>query len=305
MRPSMSVPDLNIIKSMKPSVFLNLGWIVPLLKYTALTLLIVAVARPQLGTRHISVLTKGINIVLALDVSESMGALDFKKHGEIVNRLEAVKGVINDFTKKRTHDRIGLVIFGTHAYTQVPMTRDYNTISTILERVKIGAAGKSTAIGDAIGISLKRLRDLKSASNVIILLTDGRNNAGELTPEITTDIAAERNVKIYTVGVGTKGRAPFPVNHPIFGKQYIYQQVDIDEDTLKNIAEKTGGMYFRAEHTKQLEEIYAQIDAMEKTEVKTKIFAEYKDLYIYFLVPAFLLLVLWIIISNTRYLRIP
>jgi Ca-activated chloride channel family protein len=234
-----------------------------------------------------------------------MAALDFRRKGKIVNRLEAVKGVVQEFISKRTGDRIGLVVFGTNAYTQLPLTRDYKTISTILDRLEIGAAGPNTAIGDAIGISLKRIRDIKSKSNIIILLTDGESNSGELTPEDATDLAVQKKIKIYTIGVGTRGKVPFLVKHPIFGDQYVYQKVSFDEKTLRRIAEKTGGLYFRAENTQGLESIYDTIDKMEKTKVKVKTFAEYHELYVSFLIPAFVLLGLWILLSNTRFLRVP
>jgi Ca-activated chloride channel family protein len=267
--------------------------------------MIAALARPQWGTRRVVVNTSGINIILAIDLSESMAALDFKQGGDIINRLEAVKSVVRDFIRHRDSDRIGMVVFGSQAYTQLPLTQDYNTITTVLERLQIGAAGRSTAIGDAIGISLKRLEDIKSKSNIIILLTDGRSNSGEFEPRTTAAIAKEKGVKIYTIGVGSRGRVPFLINDPILGQRYVYQQVDIDETTLKEIAKETSGLYFRAQDLQGLQNIYATIDKLEKTKVKMKTFADYHELYIYLLVPAFGLLALWIILVNTRYLRIP
>jgi len=267
--------------------------------------MIIAMARPQWGTQQIDISTEGVNIVLTTDLSGSMAALDFKLKGKIVNRLEAVKSVVSDFISKRMSDRIALVVFGTNAYTQLPLTRDYNTIASILERLQIGAAGDNTAIGDAIGISLKRLEDVKSKSNIIILLTDGQSNTGELSPENAADIAVQKKVKIYTIGVGTRGEAPFLVRHPVLGERYVYQKVDMDEKTLKNIADKTGGLYFRAEDSEGLKKIYDTIDKLEKTEAKVKSFAEYKELYPFFLFPAFVLLVLWIILVNTRFLSVP
>jgi len=243
--------------------------------------------------------------MLAVDVSESMAALDFKRKGKVVNRLEAVKGVVSEFISNRTGDRIGMVVFGTNAYTQIPLTRDYNTISTILDRLKIGVAGKSTAIGDAIGISLKRIEDFKSKSNVIILLTDGRSNTGELSPKVAAGIAAQKQVKIHTIGVGSKGKVPFLIKHPLWGDRYVYQRVDIDEETLKEIASETGGLYFKARDTEKLQQIYDTIDKLEKTEVKVKIYAEYRELYHYFLIVGFMLMIFWIILSNTRFLRVP
>jgi len=304
-RPAMKIPDAFVIRNTQPSAVLRMRHFLPILKYAALCLLIIAMARPLWGTRQINIMTEGVNIVLAVDLSNSMAALDFKNRGKIINRLEAVKGVVQDFIAKRDGDRIGMVVFGTNAYTQLPLTRDYNTIASVLERLEIGAAGKSTAIGDAVGISLKRLEDVKSKSNIIILLTDGESNAGELSPETATEIAVQKKIKIYTVGVGTRGEAPFLVNDPVFGERYVYQQVNIDEDSLKTIADKTGGLYFRAEDIEGLQKIYDTIDKLEKTQVKMKTYAEYNELYSYFLIPAFILLCLWIILSNTRFLEVP
>lgn len=303
--PTLRMPGLTVARQVPPSTALKLRWLIPFLKYAALVLMIAAMARPQWGTRQEMVLTEGINIVLAVDLSESMAALDFRREGKIVNRLEAVKGVVEDFIRGRTGDRIGMVVFGSEAYTQLPLTRDYNAIAATLDRLKIGAAGKNTAIGDAIGISLKRLTDIESEANIIILLTDGQSNAGQLSPQAASEIAGEKQVRIYTIGVGTRGRAPFLVRDPVFGERYVYQQVTIDEETLKAIAEKTGGLYFRAENTEGLAEIYDRIDALEKTEVEVKTFSEFNDLYPYLLLPAFVLLALWCLLANTRFLRTP
>lgn len=304
-KPALAHSGMGTGTPLPASPMLKAAWLLPLLFYLMLALMITALARPQWGTRRMVVNTSGINIVLAIDLSESMAALDFKYQGNIINRLEAVKTVVRDFILHRAGDRIGMVVFGSQAYTQLPLTRDYGTIATMLERLEIGAAGKSTAIGDAIGISLKRLEDIQSRSNIIILLTDGRSNSGEFDPGTTAAIAREKGVKIYTIGVGDKGKAPFLFNDPIFGQRYIYQQVDIDEAALQAIADQTGGIYFRARDLEGLRKIYATIDKMEKTEVKVKTFAEYKELYIYLLGPAFGLLVLWVIFINTRFLKIP
>jgi len=304
-RPSIGVSSLYDVWGIKPSVFLKTAEFLPALKYAALCFMVLALARPQWETKYMNTMTAGVNIVLAVDLSESMAALDFKRNGKMVNRLEAVKGVINDFISKRSGDRISMVVFGSQAYTQLPLTRDYNAVVSILERLKIGAAGKKTAIGDAIGISLRRLEDIKSQSNIIILLTDGHSNAGQIAPVTAAELASERNVKIYCVGVGTKGRAPFLINHPVYGERYIYQQVNIDEKTLKAVAEKTGGLYFRAENMEGLERIYGTIDRMEKTEVKMKTYKQYDEYYLYFLIPAMLALITWAILSNTRFMRIP
>ncbi|MBU1172908.1 MAG: VWA domain-containing protein [Proteobacteria bacterium] len=303
--PAMKLSRIKGATKIQPSFFLVTRHLVSVLKFLALALMITAMARPQWGTRHVNVMTEGINLILAVDVSGSMAALDFKKEGKIIDRLEAVKDVVRDFISKREGDRIGLVVFGTYAFTQLPLTRDYNTISFVLDKLKIGSAGESTAIGDAIGISIKRLEDIPSKSNVIILLTDGDSNAGELSPDIAASIASEKKVKIYTIGVGTRGKAPFRVRDPIFGERLIYQQVTMDEETLKRMADKTGGQYFRAENLKGLDDIYATINRLEKTEVKVKDFTEYKEFYLYFLIPSFFLLISGLVLENTRYLRIP
>ncbi len=303
--PCLRVSDTGGIQDIKPTFILAASRLLPLLKYLAFALMVTAMARPQWGTRQTSILTEGINLVLAVDVSESMAALDFKRDGKIVNRLEAVKGVVQDFITKRQGDRIGMVVFGTNAFTQLPLTRDYNTIAFILDRLQIGAAGPNTAIGDAIGISLKRLADIQSKSNVIILLTDGQSNSGQLSPDAAMAVAAQQGVKIYTIGVGTRGKAPFLVRDPIFGERYVYQTVNIDEEILKKIAGQTGGMYFRAEDLPGLNKIYETIDRLEKTDVKMKSFEEYRELYTYFLLPALGLLSAWILLSHTRFLRIP
>ncbi|MBF0301931.1 MAG: VWA domain-containing protein [Desulfamplus sp.] len=302
--------DVSLIHSYKVlsshvSFMITLFQLIPILKYAALALMIVALARPQWGTKQVDVTTEGINIILALDLSESMAALDFSSKGKIINRLDAVKSVVNDFIMKRDGDRIGMVVFGSQAFTQLPLTRDYNTISFVLERLKIGAAGPSTAIGDAIGISLKRLQDIKSKSNIIILLTDGSSNSGELDPETAASIAAEQGVKIYTIGVGKEGKAPFLVNDPVFGQRYVYQRVDIDHETLKRIAEMTKGTFFTAEDVATLEKIYKMIDNLEKTKVDVKSWAEYNELYLWFLTPALILLVIYMLLSNTRFIRVP
>jgi Ca-activated chloride channel family protein len=304
-RPVMAASSVQAATGLASSPALMVHRLLPLMYYGIIVLLITALARPQWGTRRVPISAPGINIILALDLSESMAALDFQDSGKVINRLAAVKKVVADFISKRSTDRIGVVVFGSQAYTQLPLTRDYETITEILDRLKIGAAGRSTAIGDAIGISLKRLKDIKSRSNVIILLTDGRSNSGKLQPDVAAEIARKMGVKIYAIGIGSKGRVPFLVDDPIFGQRYVYQQADLDEGALKAIAKTTGGLYFRAQGLKSLQKIYDTIDAMVKTNVKVQSFAEYNELFFYPLIPAFVLLVLWIGLKNTRFVSIP
>jgi Ca-activated chloride channel family protein len=304
-KPTMASSSLAVVADIRPSIFLRMNWIVAACKYSAIILLIIALARPQMGVKETFQPTEGINIILALDLSGSMAAMDFTTDGKAVDRLTAIKAVVNDFVEKRSQDRIGLVVFGSNAYTQLPLTRDYNAIVTILERLKIGAVGPNTAIGDAIGIAIKRLQDIKSQSNIIILLTDGQSNSGQLTPKEAVKIAKKKKVKIYTIGVGRRGLAPFLVEDPIFGKRYVRQRVDMDEKSLKAIAKQTNGLYFKAENTHALEKIYTTIDQLEVTSVKVKTFAQYNDLYYWVLIFALILLTVAIILGNTRFLRVP
>ena len=304
-RPAMASSSLAVVTDVRASFFLRMSWIVSAFIYSAIILLIIALARPQMGVEETFLPTEGINIVLALDLSESMAAMDFMSNGKIVDRLTATKTVVNDFVEKRNQDRIGLVVFGSHAYTQLPLTRDYNAIVTILEHLKIGSAGPNTAIGDAIGIAIKRLKDIKSKSNVIILLTDGQSNSGQLTPEDAVQIAKRKKIRIYTIGVGHRGLAPFLIEDPVFGKRYVRHRVDMDEKSLKAIAKQTGGLYFKAENTRELEKIYGTIDQLEVTPVKVKTFAQYNDLYHWIMIFALILVAAAIILGNTRFLRVP
>jgi len=221
-----------------------------------------------------------------------------------VNRLTAVKKVVSDFIKKRELDRIGLVVFGEEAFTQSPLTLDKGLLLGLVARMEIGMAGDSTAIGSAIAVSGKRLKDLKAKSRILILLTDGRSNAGDLTPERAAEAVGALGVKIYTIGVGGKGPAPFRVRG-FFGTRIIHQNVDLDEETLKRIATIGDGRYFRASDSDSLSEIYDIIDREEKTEIKVKEFFHFRELYYLFLIPAFLMLGLEIFLRTTVLRVIP
>jgi len=301
---TIKVSSLKDLDTLSPSFMVMVSKFLPALKILSLILLIIALARPQFGDKKINVTTQGVNIILAIDLSESMRALDFKKDNEIITRLDAVKIVVKDFIMKREGDRIGMVVFGSNAFTQLPLTRDYNTIAFILDRLKIGAAGPRTAIGDAIGISLKRLQDIESKSNIIILLTDGKSNSGELSWQDAAKIAAQKKVKIYTIGVGTKGEAPFLVDG-LFGKQYVYRKVDMDMDALKTIAGQTRAGFFQAGDLKGLGQIYEMINNLEKTKVDVEKWVEYKELYPGFLEAGLIFFLMYIVLMNTRFLRVP
>ncbi len=275
-----------------------------LLRGLALCLMILALARPQAGKSYSERNSEGVDIMLAMDTSGSMQALDFKLEGKPVDRLSVVKKVVSEFIEKRPNDRMGLVVFGEESFIQCPITWNHGLLQNFLKEVAIGMAGDATAIGSAIGVSVNRMKDLKAKSRVIILLTDGRSNAGRISPQKAAELAKTFGIKIYTIGIGTNGKAPFLVED-MFGPRYVYQEVDIDEDTLKEIAKLTDGLYFRATDTDKLGEIYGEIDKLETSEVTLKEYTEYEELYHWLLLPGLLLLLLEIVLAHTLLRKIP
>ena len=296
-----SIDTLQAIRSARVEILSILPLV---LRMIAISLLVLSLARPQEGYKSTEILSVGVDIMLALDTSGSMQALDFIKDEKRDTRLAMVKDVVSQFIDNRPNDRMGMVVFGSEAYTQCPLTLDQGILKSFLSKLDIGMAGDSTAIGSAIGIAVQRLKDLASKSKVILLLTAGPNHAGSLPPLQAAQTAKAFGIKIHTIAVGTHGKAPFLVNS-IFGQRYVYQQVDIDEDTLKKISDLTGGQYFRATDLESLKTIYKQIDEMEKSEVKVIDHSEYTELFHYFLIPGLLILLLEILLSNTVLRRIP
>ncbi len=298
-------PSLGMLKKLKPSFSQRYRHILIILRSTAIVLLVIALARPQYGNEQTKVTTEGIDIVLTVDISGSMLAEDFEIGSRRYNRLYVIKQVVKDFIHKRTNDRIGLVVFAGRAYTQCPMTLDYGMLLQLLEKVEIGMVEDGTAIGSAIGSSVDRLRNTKAKSKVIILLTDGRNNAGKIDPFTAAEIARTFGIKIYTIGAGTKGLAPFP-DVDLFGNTVMKQvKIDIDDDALREIAKITDGRYYRATDTESLKEIYSQIDKLEKTESEVPQYTEYTELFHYFLIPAFGLLLFELGLTKTKFRKIP
>ena len=299
--------SIDTLKRLKPSRRIVVRRFVQGLRILTVALLLLAMARPQTGRKQTQVRTEGIDIVLVLDTSGSMQALDLDADRPINkrrNRLQVAKEVVEEFVQGRTNDQVGLVVFGNEAFTQCPLTLDHGIVATFLEGIEIGMAGDATAIGSALGTAVKRLRDSQAESKVIILLTDGRSNAGALSPQKAAEIAETFDIKVYTIGAGTRGKAPFVVDS-LFGKQVVYESVEIDEETLREIADRTGGLYFRAEDTDALVSIYEEIDEMEKTEIKTSSYMEYNEQYRRFLVPALALLLLEVVLLGTRYRKLP
>jgi len=280
------------------------GHIPMILRTGCFVLLVLAAARPQLYNVSRDINSPGVDIMVCLDTSGSMQALDFTIDNEPVSRLAAVKKVVMDFIEKRDMDRIGLVVFGTQAFTQAPLTLDKGLLMDLVKRMEIGMAGNQTAIGEAIAVGGKRLKDLEAESKILILLTDGRQTTEGLTPTDAAEALQALGIKIYTIGVGGTEPAPFPVQ-TLFGTKIIRQKVDLDEKTLMKVADTGAGQYFRAADTDRLQEIYTIIDAQEKTEIKVKEFFHFKELYRYFLIPALLLLITDIIMRTTLLRTIP
>ena len=300
--------DLSRFKKIRPSRSLRWRHSVMFLRLLTLALLIIAAARPQ-SRESILVnnYTEGVDILIALDCSGSMSAmdLDYKKR----TRLDVAKEVTADFIKKRTSDRIGLVVFAGDAYTQCPMTLDYGVLLEILKSVSIGMDGTipdGTAIGLATARCLKRLENSQTKSKVIILLTDGENNAGSIDPLQAANIAKIQNVKIYTIGTGsTTGEAPYLVNSPLFGEIFQNQQVRIDEKTLQEMAKITGGQYFRASDQQDLKEIFNEIDQLEKSKIEDLGEHRYREHFPLFCLLALITLLLEVFLSQTRFRVLP
>lgn len=293
--------DISVTKSIRPSFRVKYAYMPMALRMAAIFIFILGMARPQFGQKEEEIITEGIDIMITLDISGSMRAEDFKPK----NRLAAAKEVIKEFIKSRRNDRIGLVVFSRYSFTQCPLTLDYGVLLELLEKIDIGMIEDGTAIGTAITNAVNRLRDSTVKGKVIILLTDGINNAGKIDPLTAAKLATPLGIKIYTIGAGKPGGALYPVEDPIFGKRYVHMDTEIDEDLLRKIADETSGMYFRANDESGLKEIYKTIGKLEKTKIETKEYANYNELFIFFVLPGFLLLILEIILGNTLFRKIP
>ena len=271
------------------------------LRFIVLALLILTLARPQLSQSREHRLANGIDILLVLDISESMRAEDF----EGANRIQTAKLVINDFLAHRENDRIGLVVFAGESFTLCPLTLDYSVLAELLSDVKLGQLEDGTAIGDALATATHRLRVSQSKTKIVILLTDGENNAGNITPETAASFAQSFGIKVYTIGMGKEGGARIPYADTTFGKRYREVLTYLDENTLKLIANTTGGSYFRATDLQSLKRIYTEIDRFEKTKFEVANAIVRKELAGYFLIPTMLLLGIEILLSNTILRKIP
>lgn len=298
-QPSITYSSLKIFHSIPPSWKEKFNYLPIILRSSAVVLLIVALARPQSFSSGENVTTEGIDVVIALDISGSMISEDFKP-----NRVEAAKNVAKEFIDARPNDRIGLVVFAREAFTQCPITIDHNVLENLLGKVEPGMVPDGTAIGNGIADAVGRLKDGQAKSKVVILLTDGVNNAGEIDPLTAAEIAKTYGIRVYTIGVGTEGEAPYPIQTP-YGIRYQMLPVEIDEGLLKNIADITGGEYFRATNNTTLNEIYKKIDKLEKSKIEVTSYRNAAELFSGWLDAGLILLLLELGLSKTVFRKIP
>jgi len=296
---ALTYSNLSIFDNLESTVKEKLRHLPIFLRVLALGLLVVALARPQSFSDGENIYTEGIDVAMLLDISGSMLAEDFKP-----NRLEAAKKVIDEFVAGRTTDKIGLVVFASQSFTQCPLTIDYPVLRSLLKDIKSGIIEDGTAIGTAIANGVNRLKDSEAKSKIIILLTDGVNNSGEIDPITAAQIAKKFGIRIYTVGVGTEGEAPYPFQTP-FGKRYQMVPVEIDEKVLAEVAKITGGEYYRATNNKKLEEIYNIIDTLEKTRVEVTSYRKAKELFYVWLASGLFLVLLELILTRTYLQKLP
>lgn len=271
------------------------------LRLAVLTLLVFAMARPQTGTGEDKSTQQVVDIVISLDVSGSMATLDFQPD----NRLVAAKLEAKRFIEARKNDRIGLVIFAGQSFTQCPLTVDHKAILTLLDKIQLGTLEDGTAIGLGLASAVNRLKDSEAKTKIVVLLTDGVNNAGEIDPQTASELAKQFKVRVYTVGVGKDGTSFLPIQDPTFGTRLLKVETQIDEKMLDVIARKTGGAYFRAQDSRALREIFKEIDKLEKTEVKIERAVHYEEQYFWFLWPALFVLLAELVWTHLIFVKIP
>lgn len=287
---SVQVSDTRVLAAQPKSIRIWLLHMPFVLRIAVITLISIALARPQLTNKWSSQSTEGIDIMMALDISGTMLAEDLRP-----NRLEAAKKVASDFVIARPNDQIGLVVFAGESFTQCPLTTDHAVLVNLFKSVEYGMVEDGTAIGLGLANAVNRMKDSETKSKVIILLTDGSNNRGDIDPQTAAEIAKTYGIRVYTIGVGSYGQARVPVQTPI-GKQYITMDNEFDETTLRSIAETTGGQYFRAKDNTSLKAIYDQIDQMEKTKLRVREFSKHTENFMPFLYAALICLLLELII---------
>lgn len=298
-RPHLRVSDIRYWKAGGKSVLSYLRHAPMLLRTVAFSMIIIAIARPRSSSKMDKIDTEGIDIVLAMDVSTSMLARDFTP-----DRISAAKDIAIEFISQRPSDRIGIVVFAGESYTQCPLTTDRATLINLMKEIQTGLIEDGTAIGNGLATAVARMQGSDAKSRVVILLTDGVNNRGEITPQTAADIAKTYGIRVYTIGVGANGTAPYPVITP-WGVQMQDAEVEIDEDLLKGIAETTGGRYFRATDNTKLSEIYSEINKMEKARTTIDSFPVYKELFMDFALVALICLLLEVVFNAFILKRLP
>ncbi len=306
--PAFLYSSLKLVEGLTRARRSRVGTFLSALRWLSLAFLIVALAQPRLTKSTTTIKASGVDIAVAFDLSGSMLSEDFVVKGGRVNRFNMARSVLKQFIDERPADRIGLAVFASQAYIATPLTLDHEFLQENLDRLEIGAISQNqTAIGDGLGTAVNRLRDLKSKSKIVILMTDGVNNAGKLNPLLAADAAAALGIKVYTIGIGKQGTAPMPAGRNPYTGQMTYQNVpvDVDEETLEKIAGTTGGKYYRADNAEKFRQIYAEIDRLEKTEATVNKYAEFKELFPWFLSAGFLLLLLELVLGQTVFRRLP
>jgi Ca-activated chloride channel family protein len=298
-------PTLAALRAVAPRGAAHRRLVLFALRAVVLALVVLALARPQAGTASTKLRREGIDIVLAVDVSGSMLAEDFTAGTMRASRIDAVKGVVKEFVAARPDDRVGLVLFAARPYTQCPLTLDHGWLLQNLERARVGMIEDGTAVGSALAAAVNRLRGSTARTKLVILLTDGQSNAGRITPLTAAEAAGTLGIKVYTVGAGTRGLAPFPAQDMFGNRVYRPVQVDIDEETLRKIANATGGRYFRATDTASLRDVYSEIDRSEKTAFESPEFFDYRELYPWLGWPALGILLLEIGLAHTVLRKLP
>jgi Ca-activated chloride channel family protein len=306
--PAFLYSSLKLVEGLTRARRSRAGTFLSALRWLSLAFLIVALAQPRLTKSTTTIKSSGVDIAVAFDLYGSMLSEDFVVKGGRVNRFNMARSVLKQFIDERPADRIGLAVFASQAYIATPLTLDHEFLQENLDRLEIGAISQNqTAIGDGLGTAVNRLRDLKSKSKIVILMTDGVNNAGKLNPLLAADAAAALGIKVYTIGIGKQGTAPMPAGRNPYTGQMTYQNVpvDVDEETLEKIAGTTGGKYYRADNAEKFRQIYAEIDRLEKTEATVNKYAEFKELFPWFLSAGFLLLLLELVLGQTVFRRLP
>jgi Ca-activated chloride channel family protein len=302
---AIQYPDISLAREVSRRTKSRVGGLMWLWPILAAALMIVGLARPQRMHSHTEVTANGIDIVLLLDVSGSMQALDFALEGRRLNRIAIVKTVVSKFIDERPNDRIGLIAFAASPYLVSPLTLDHDWLQQNLERVNVGVADDGTAIGSAIAAGVNRLRATTAKSKVVILLTDGVNNSGKISPMAAAEAARALGVKIYTIGVGVRGKAPVPVRDDAGRMHVIMATVDVDEKTLQAVAEETGGQFYRATDTDSLQRIYDQINRFETSAQSVQKFEHVDELYKWPLYFALGILGTGLLLQQTRFRRLP